>query len=76
MFYNQIVLERWDVMKTSNSQSIKQNNTNLVIEKLVELRETSRIELARVTTLNKATVSSIVQDLINKNIVIETYKTV
>jgi len=76
MFYNQIVLERWDVMKTSNSQSIKQNNTNLVIEKLVELRETSRIELARVTTLNKATVSSIVQDLINKNIVIETDKTV
>jgi len=63
-------------MKTSNSQSIKQNNTNLVIEKLVELRETSRIELARVTTLNKATVSSIVQDLINKNIVIETDKTV
>jgi len=63
-------------MKTSNSQSIKQSNTNLVIEKLVELRETSRIELARVTTLNKATVSSIIQELINKNIVIETDKTV
>lgn len=63
-------------MKTSNSQSIKINNTNLVIEKLVELRETSRIELARLTTLNKATVSSIIQILINKNIVIETNKTV
>jgi predicted NBD/HSP70 family sugar kinase len=63
-------------MKTSNSQSIKLHNTNLVIEKLVELRETSRVDLARVTTLNKATVSSIVQDLIQKNIVIETDKTV
>ncbi len=52
-------------MKTSNSQSIKINNTNLVIEKIVELRETSRIELARLTTLNKATVSSIIQVLIN-----------
>jgi len=63
-------------MKTSNSQSVKIQNTNLVIEKLVELRETSRIELARLTTLNKATVSSIIQDLINKKIVIETDKTV
>ena len=59
-------------MKTSNSQSIKINNTNLVIEKLVELRETSRIELSRVTTLNKATVSSIIKELIYKKIVIET----
>jgi predicted NBD/HSP70 family sugar kinase len=63
-------------MKTSNSQSVKIQNTNLVIEKLVELRETSRIELARLTTLNKATVSSIILDLINKNIVIETDRTV
>lgn len=59
-------------MKTSNSQSIKINNTNLVIEKLVELRETSRIDLSRETTLNKATVSSIVQDLLDKNIIVET----
>lgn len=59
-------------MKTSNSQVVKLHNTNLVVEKLVELRETSRIELARLTTLNKATVSSIVSDLINKGIVIET----
>lgn len=63
-------------MKTSNSQVVKTHNTNLVIEKFVELQETSRIELARLTTLNKATVSSIVQDLINKQIVIETDKMV
>lgn len=59
-------------MKTSNSKSIKLNNTNLVIEKLVELRETSRVELSRLTTLNKATVSTIIQGLIDKSIVIET----
>ncbi len=58
-------------MKTANSQLVKLTNTNLVIEKLVELKETSRIELSRVTTLNKATVSSIIQVLIDKSIVIE-----
>lgn len=59
-------------MKTSNSKSVKISNTNLVVEKLVELRETSRVELSRITTLNKATVSTIVQELIDKGIVIET----
>ena len=63
-------------MKPSNSQSVKVQNTNLIIEKLVELRETSRVELAKHTTLNKATVSSLIADLIERKIVIETDKTV
>ncbi len=58
-------------MKTANSQLVKLTNTNLVIEKLVELKETSRIELSRITTLNKATISSIIQVLLDKSIVIE-----
>jgi len=58
-------------MKPANSKSIKIVNTNLVIEKLVELKETSRVDLSRETTLNKATVSSIIQELIDDNIVIE-----
>ena len=62
-------------MKPSNSQSVKIQNTNLIVEKLVELRETSRSELAKFTTLNKATVSSIITDLIERGIVIETSKT-
>jgi predicted NBD/HSP70 family sugar kinase len=65
-------------MKTHNSKSNKIQNTRLVIEKLVELRETSRVDLAKITTLNKATVSSIINGLVEKNIVIETnqrYKT-
>ncbi len=59
-------------MKTSNSQSIKLENAKLVIEKLIELRETTRIDLARYTTLTKATVSSIVAELVQKKIVVET----
>lgn len=58
-------------MKTADSKLVKIQNTNLVIEKLIELKETSRTELARLTTLNKATVSTIIQELITKNIVIE-----
>lgn len=59
-------------MKISNAHSIKSENTKLVIEKLIELRETTRIELSRVTTLNKATISSIMADLADKDIVVET----
>lgn len=61
-------------MKTSSSQSIKTENIKLVVEKLVELRETSRIELARSTTLNKATISTIIQELVDQQIVTETNK--
>lgn len=69
---------RGDKMKKHNTKLNKIENTKLVIEKLVELRETSRVDLAKLTTLNKATVSSIINNLIEKNIVIETderYKT-
>lgn len=59
-------------MKISNAHSIKSENTKLVIEKLIELRETTRIELSRVTTLNKATISSIMAELADKDIVVET----
>ncbi len=44
---------------------------NLVIDKMVEIKETSRVELARITTLNKATISSIIKELIDKHIVVE-----
>lgn len=61
-------------MKTANSKSIKLSNTNIIIEKLVELKQTSRVDLSRETSLNKATVSSIIQELIDKHIVIELEK--
>jgi predicted NBD/HSP70 family sugar kinase len=63
-------------MKISNAHSIKSENTKLVIEKLIELKETTRIELSRVTGLNKATISTIMADLADKDIVVETDKIV
>lgn len=63
-------------MKISNTHSIKSENTKLVIEKLIEMKETTRIELSRVTTLNKATISSIIAELVEKDIVVETDKIV
>jgi len=58
-------------MKPANSKSNKITNTNIVVDKLVERKETTRVDLSRETTLNKATVSSIIQELIDKNIVVE-----
>jgi len=63
-------------MKTSNSQSVKNENIKLVIEKLIELREASRIELSKSTTLNKATISTIISELVAKELVVETNKIV
>ncbi|MFA7588732.1 MAG: ROK family protein [Acholeplasmataceae bacterium] len=63
-------------MKPSNSQSIKAENIRLVMRKLIELRETSRVELAKTTTLTKKTVSSIINELIEKDLVVETNRCV
>ena len=63
-------------MQTANSQSVKLMNTQLVLEKMIEIRETTRIELSKITTLNKATISSIVQELVNRKFVLETERTV
>lgn len=59
-------------MRTSDSHTVKLENTRLVLEQLVRVKETSRVELARLTTLTKATVSSIVGDLVSKEFVKET----
>jgi len=63
-------------MQTANSQSVKINNTQLVLEKMIEIRETTRIELSKLTTLNKATISSIVQELVKRKFVLETERTI
>ncbi len=63
-------------MKTANSQSVKIINTRLVLEQLIEHHETTRIEIARHTTLNKATVSSIISELIDRQFVLPTSKSV
>ncbi|HKL60743.1 MAG TPA: ROK family protein [Acholeplasma sp.] len=62
--------------KTSNSQSIKKENMRVVMETLIEYRVISRIELSRITTLNKATISSIMNEFLENDLVVETNKTV
>lgn len=59
-------------MKTSNSHSVKLENTRLIMEKIIELREFTRIELSRLTTLNKATISSAINEFIENDLIIET----
>lgn len=63
-------------MSTANSQSIKIENMRLVMDKLIENREITRIELSRLTKLNKATISSIMNEFQDKELVIETSKTI
>ena len=64
------------MMRTSNSQSIKQENTRLVMERIIELRDFTRIELSRLTTLNKATVSTIISEMLERKLIVETDKMV
>lgn len=63
-------------MSTANSQSIKIENMRLVMDKLIENREITRIELSRLTKLNKSTISSIMNEFQDKELVIETSKTI
>lgn len=61
-------------MSTASSQSIKTENMKLVMEKIIEHREITRIELSRITKLNKATISSIMNEFEDKELVIPTDK--
>lgn len=61
-------------MSTANSQSMKLKNMRLVMDKLIDNREITRIELSRLTKLNKATISSIISEFEDKKLVVETSK--
>jgi predicted NBD/HSP70 family sugar kinase len=63
-------------MKPVNAKYAKQLNRRLLIRALYDHKEITRIDLARVTNLNKATVTSMVQELIEKQLVIELNKKV
>ena len=53
-------------------KDIKNQNTNLVMQQIMQARSISRIELAQETGLSPSTVSSIVGDLLGKGIIVET----
>ena len=53
-------------------KDIKNQNTNLVMQQIMQARSISRIELAQETGLSPSTVSSIVGDLLVKGVIVET----
>ena len=53
-------------------KDIKNQNTNLIMQQIMQARSISRIELAQETGLSPSTVSSIVGDLLGKGIIVET----
>jgi predicted NBD/HSP70 family sugar kinase len=63
-------------MKPTNFKSMKQHNIRLVIQALYDVDEISRIDLARYTTLNKATITGMINELIDLDLVVELDKKV
>ncbi len=59
-------------MNKLNSLKMKNINSNILLEKIIESHVISRADLSRISKLNKATVSSMTQDLIEKQLVLET----
>ena len=59
-------------MGKSGLKDIKNQNTNLIMQQIMQARSISRIELAQETGLSPSTVSSIVGDLLGKGIIVET----
>lgn len=58
-------------MSIANQEMIRDNNRRLVLEYLVNHPPVSRAELAKQLNLTKATISNIVQDLLQQNLVLE-----
>lgn len=56
---------------TWNQQIVKKNNTLLVFQTITNEEPISRADIAQQTGLNKATVSSLVNELLTKNLVYE-----
>lgn len=59
-------------MLTGDAAFIKNMNRSLILSKIVEHKLISRAEIAKITGLNKATISVQVSDLLDKELIIET----
>src|SRR5699024_5706932 len=59
-------------MEVGNRSFIKKINKSLILEKIIEYKSISRADLAKVIGLNKATVSSQVNELLDKKLLYET----
>lgn len=58
-------------MITGSKEMIRDINRNLILETIIQEHTISRAKLAQVTGLTKATVSAIVADLLDQNLVLE-----
>ncbi|HJC11023.1 MAG TPA: ROK family transcriptional regulator [Candidatus Blautia merdigallinarum] len=58
-------------MPIANQEMIRDNNRRLVLEYIVNNPPVSRADLSKYLNLTKATISAIVQDLIQQNLVLE-----
>lgn len=58
-------------MVTGSKELIRDINSNLVLETIINFNPISRASISKKLGLTKATISAIVQDLINKDLVIE-----
>lgn len=56
---------------TWNQQVVKKNNKSLVLQMIIEQEPISRADIAQVTGLNKATVSSMVNELLEEDLIYE-----
>lgn len=66
--------EMWIIMKvtrTWNQQEVKKENKFLVMQKLIDSSPISRAEIANTTGLNKGTVSSLVNELLEDELIYE-----
>ncbi len=58
-------------MKVGSRQLIRDINNNIVLETVIEQGPISRAELSKTLGLTKATISSIVKDLLDQNLIVE-----
>lgn len=58
-------------MKTWNQQVVKQENKALVLEKVIKHAPISRADIANMTGLNKGTVSSLIKELLDEQLIEE-----
>ena len=72
LFFLNIILCDNYPMDTFNPQQIKIENSRLLLQYVQKRRQTTRAELARLSGLTRATVSSIVDDLISRGYLAET----
>ncbi|MGM0838900.1 MAG: ROK family protein [Bacillota bacterium] len=60
-------------MHTGDASFIRQLNRKIILEKIMQHKSISRAEIAKLTGLNKATVSSQIADLLDEGLLVETH---